>query len=258
MLGTASLEELRHHMIPNLEQNYLLSRMALLADCNLLDEVPQVLGFFSLTPGDVNDVTALPYVQPDLDLRALLDFLSVSEVTAPGTTFEWKSRPTAMPIVTAGQRAVFAEQSDVFQAFGQTNVDLRRIVFLPLEARDVISATQHTAARVLGAQFANQKISIQTAAPASSMVVISQTHYPAWKAYVDGAPAKIWRANYAFQALQVPAGQHQVQLVYEDKKLYVGVLLSALGLTACLIIWLLARFRKHGVVSLLGADQGCA
>jgi hypothetical protein len=41
---------------------------------------------------------------------------------------------------------------------------------------------------------------------------------------------KIWRANYAFQALEVPAGSHQVKLVYEDKRLLAGALLSGLGL----------------------------
>ncbi len=56
-------------------------------------------------------------------------------------------------------------------------------------------------------------------APAASLVVISQTYYPAWKAYVDGRPAKLWRANYAFQALEVPAGRHHIRLAYEDEQL---------------------------------------
>ena len=109
--------------------------------------------------------------------------------------------------------------------------------FLPLAARRSISATQQTAARVLDTRFANQSISIQTEAPAASLVVISQTHYPAWKAYVDGRPATIWRGNYAFQALEVPAGRHHIQLVYEDKKLLAGAVLSGLGLLACAGLW---------------------
>ena len=93
------------------------------------------------------------------------------------------------------------------------------------------------AARVLDTQFANQSISIQTEVPAVSMVVLSQTHYPAWKAYVDGRPAPIWRANYAFQALEVPAGRHKIQLVYEDQRLLAGAVLSGLGLLVCAALW---------------------
>jgi hypothetical protein len=152
-------------------------------------------------------------------------------------TFSW------LPwVVTAGQKPVFADDQTVIDAFFQTNIDLRRIVFLPPEARGGVSATQRTAAHVLATKFANQKISIQTEAPAASLVVIAQAHYPAWKAYVDGQPARIWRANYAFQALQVPAGRHQIQLAYEDQKLMAGAALSGLGLLACAGLWGRAHF----------------
>jgi uncharacterized membrane protein YfhO len=138
-----------------------------------------------------------------------------------------------MPLVTAGQQPVFADDRTAFDALSQTNLDLRQLVFLPLEARGRLTATQHTSARVLDAKFANESISIQTEAPAASLLVLSQTYYPAWKAYVDGQPARIWRANYAFQALEVPAGRHRIQLVYKDKMLLAGAVLSGLGLLAC-------------------------
>ena len=176
----------------------------------------------------------------------MLDFLGVAQATtANGQDLDWAPRPSAMPLVTAGQQPVFADDRAAFDALSQTNLDLRRIVFLPPEARGSISATQQTTARVLDATFANQSISIQTEAPALSLVVISQTHYPAWKAYVDGRPATIWRANYAFQALEVPAGRHQIQLVYEDKKLLTGAVLSGLGLLACAGLWVLAHLSTH-------------
>jgi hypothetical protein len=243
MLGPAVEEIIRLHQLPDLEQNCLISRLALFANCNLLDELPQVYGFFSLAPGEANNATCLPYVHTNSQFAVLLDFMGVSQITAPGTICKWVSRPTAMPIVTAGQKPVFANDQTVTDAFFQDNADLRRIVFLPPEAHGGISATQRTAAHVLATKFANERISFQTEAPAASLVVISQAYYPAWKAYVDGRPTRIWRANYAFQALQVPAGRHQVQLCYEDKRLLIGSVLSSLGLLACLCLWLLARFR---------------
>ena len=173
----------------------------------------------------------------------MLDFLGVSQTTIGGNTLEWAPRPSAMPLVTAGQQAVFADDRAAFDALSQTNLDLRQLVFLPLEARGSIAATHQTSARVLDAKFSNQSISIQAEAPAASLVVIAQTHYPAWKAYVDGQPTKLWRANYAFQALEVPAGRHQIKLVYEDKKLLAGTVLSGLGLLACTGLWWRARSR---------------
>jgi hypothetical protein len=237
MLSPVAEEIIRLHQLPDLEENCLISRLALFANCNLLDDLPQVYGFFSLAPGEANDATCLPYVHTNSDFAPLLDFMGVSQITAPGTICKWAPRTTAMPIATAGQKPVFTDDQTVIDAFAQTNVDLRRIVFLPPEARAGISATQRTAAHVLAAEFANQKISIQTEAPAASLVVIAQAYYPAWKAYVDNRPAQIWRANYAFQAVQVPAGRHQIQLRYEDKPLLIGAALSSLGLVACAGLW---------------------
>ena len=173
----------------------------------------------------------------------LLDFLGVAQTTVPGNRLEWAPRPSAMPLVTAGQQPVFADDNAAFAALSQTNLDLRQIVFLPPEARGKLSATQRVAARVLASQFANHTVAIQTEAPAPSLVVISQTYYPAWKAYVDGQPVKLWRANYAFQALQVPAGRHRIELRYEDRAFHIGAVLSTLGLLACAWLWWLARSR---------------
>ncbi len=245
MLAPAAQQALKTHVIASLEENYLLSRLGFLADCNLLEGVPQVHGFFSLVPAEANNVTVLPYVQTNCDFPALLDFMGVSQITAPGKIFEWARRPSAMPLVTAGQQPVFADDRTILNAFTQTNLDLRQVVFLPPEARGSITATRQSAARVLSAKFANQSIAIQAEASGPSLVVVSQSHYPAWRARVDGQPARIWRANYAFQAVEVPAGRHDIQMAYDDQKLRMGGLLSLLGLVACGGWGWLARRRER-------------
>ena len=113
------------------------------------------------------------------------------------------------------------------------NLDPRHTVLLPIEARGAISACAQPTAGVFDATFSNHRISFGAVAPAPTMVVVSQTWYPAWKARIDGIPAKVWRANYAFQALEVPAGRHRIELAYEDRMLRLGALLSACGLLSC-------------------------
>jgi hypothetical protein len=248
MLSPAALTFLRYNPMANLEETYLRNRLAIRVNCNLLDDLPQIDGFFSLVPREISRVVALPYDHPEQGCAGLLDFLGVSQTTVPGATLDWAPRPSAMPLVTAGQQPVFADDRTAFDALSQTNLDLRHVVFLPLEARSSITATQPTGAEHLEASFANQRVTIYSEAPAARLVVISQTYYPAWKAYVDGRPTKIWRANYAFQALEVPAGHHQIQLCYEDKKLLAGAVLSGLGLLASAGLWVLPRLRHQPVL----------
>jgi len=73
------------------------------------------------------------------------------------------------------------------------------------------------------------------------MMVISQAYYHPWHAYVDDRPVHLWPANYAFQALEMPAGRHQVRLVYEDRALHLGIGVSFAALLACGIAWVRPR-----------------
>ena len=75
-------------------------------------------------------------------------------------------------------------------------------------------------------------------ADAPAMVVVAQSYYHPWRAYVDGHATPLWRANYAFQALEVPGGKHQVTLVYEDQLFIFGCALSLVSLFACVVLWL--------------------
>jgi uncharacterized membrane protein YfhO len=63
-------------------------------------------------------------------------------------------------------------------------------------------------------------------AEAPAIVVVAQAYYHDWRVYVDGAAAPLWLANYAFQALEVPAGRHHVSLVYEDREFRWGSIIS--------------------------------
>jgi hypothetical protein len=253
MLTPAAEQTLRLNLLPDLEEHYLVHRLAAFPDCNLLDGIPQAYGFFSLAPGPIADLANLPYVQTNLDFSKVMDFMGVSLITKPGMLYDWAARPTAMPLVTAGETPVFANDQAVIDAFFQTNTDLRRIVFLPLEARRVAMAEGCAQARVLRTRFENERVEVLTTGPAASLVVVSQTWYPAWKAYVDGRPTTLWRANYAFQAVEVPAGQHKVALVYEDWSFRAGVALSLVGLVAWLA--LLGRSRLQARATQTGSKR---
>jgi len=245
MMSAATARVLQHyvHPNPNTEEAYLVSRLAMVPNCNLLDSVPTIDGFFPLTPREMNVVSHLKYSHTSGELSGLLDFMSVSKLTAPGKMFDWGSRPTALPLVTIGQQPVFAEDPAVLTSLVQSNIDLQQVVFLPPQARGVVSATRQDAARVLKQEFGQEKVAIDVQSPSPAVVVISQTYFPAWHAYVDGKTTQLWRANYGFQAVEIAtAGQHHIQLRYEDRAFHFGAVLSALGLMTIVGLW--AKTRK--------------
>jgi uncharacterized membrane protein YfhO len=74
-------------------------------------------------------------------------------------------------------------------------------------------------------------------------VVLSDTWYPGWRAFLDGQPVPIERANLSFRAVQVPQGQHDLQLAYKPASYAWGTRLS-LGTLLVVALGLVLAVRK--------------
>jgi uncharacterized membrane protein YfhO len=62
------------------------------------------------------------------------------------------------------------------------------------------------------------------------MLTLAQANYPGWRATVDDQPVPLWTANYAFQTLQVPAGEHKVRVAFRSGSFHIGAILTLIGL----------------------------
>ncbi len=75
-------------------------------------------------------------------------------------------------------------------------------------------------------------------------LLLAKAHYPGWKAYVDGAPAELVRANYAFSALDLAAGEQVVEIRYEPASWRWGLVLFGIGCCGLAAFWLISRRRE--------------
>ena len=66
------------------------------------------------------------------------------------------------------------------------------------------------------------------------LVVAVDAWDPGWRAWVDGRPAEVLRANGAFRAVAAPAGRHVVEMRYRPRPVALGLALSGLGLVTLL------------------------
>jgi hypothetical protein len=225
------------------KNNFLAKRLGYCANCNLLDNVPKVDGFFSLVPLESDGLISLLYGATNAYFPKLNDFLGVSQITAPDEFFHWQPCRTFLPLVTAGQKPVFLDDTGMLRALTQPDFDGGKMVFLPPEVKSLVTVTNQTAAHVLSSQFKAQRADIEVEAAEPSLVVVAQTYYHNWRAYVDGRPAPLLRANHAFQAIQVPAGRHHIRLAYEDLAFQFGAAVSICMAVNCFIFlhWLRKR-----------------
>ena len=88
------------------------------------------------------------------------------------------------------------------------------------------------------------KVILESETDNSAFLYVSDTYYPGWRAYVDGKETKIYRANLAFRAVEVPKGKHTVVFKYVPMSFYIGLCLTIIGILLC--IWLWRRDKKIG------------
>jgi hypothetical protein len=241
-LDAAGEADLIHAPMTNGTDLVAYQRLAFDANLNLLDEVPKVVGLYSLHLREEAEVFRLLWGKPPLS-TGLADFLAISHVNAPGQVNHWKLRPTHLPWLTAGAKPVFAGPAETVSALGGPGFEPRQTVFLPLEARAAVTVSNASPANVSGQQFSPHKVQLDVQCPDAVVMVMAQSFYHNWRACVDNRPVPLLRANHAFQSVVVPAGRHQVSLVYGDRLFHLGAAISLSSTALWIALWLWMRKR---------------
>jgi hypothetical protein len=68
-------------------------------------------------------------------------------------------------------------------------------------------------------------------------VVLLDRYDPGWQVTLDGRPAPVLRANQIFRAVYANEGKHNIKFYYRQKGLKAGLVLSLLGLTVLLVVY---------------------
>ncbi|MEI7729628.1 MAG: YfhO family protein [Verrucomicrobiota bacterium] len=237
-----SWESVRHDPVSDVTSKLL----GYYGNLNLLDGTAKLNGTFSLHQREIYQlILAAHFTQSRLP-DPLADFLSVASAPEPGKQYSFLVRTNWLPLITAGQAPVFLAASNASEkVFSDNQFDPRREIVLPLEAKGIITVTNATKATAKLITYTHHQIEFEVSAAQPALVAIAQSHYPAWHAWVDGRETRLWKANYAFQALEVPAGKHRVTLRYVDRAFLGGMVVSIVSLLI-LSIWY-AKFSRRRI-----------
>jgi hypothetical protein len=244
MLSPAALDKFNRTLLADTFNTYLGHRMGLYFNCNLLDGVAKVDGFYPLYLSEQLEALFALYAPTNGFAPGLADFLGVNRITSGSSVLQFDSRSTQLPLSTIGQKPIFAGKAETLIALAALEFSPSQVVYLPEEARQFITVTNRTVAKIVHSSFAAHRVDIEIETAQPSILVVAQSFYLRWRAYVDDRPAKLWRANHAFQALETPAGAHHVKLVYEDQPFRAGAVISGVTLLGCLATGLRRQTRR--------------
>ncbi|GFE62125.1 YfhO family protein [Geobacter sp. AOG2] len=116
-------------------------------------------------------------------------------------------------------------------------IDFRGKVFLdePPQARLVAVPGAPAKYSVKQARNTTDEVDLTVSSDRPGILVMSDLYTPDWHARVDGNEVKLYRANYAYRAVLVPAGQHTVSFRYLPKSYVIGVAMTMCGVAVFLI-----------------------
>jgi len=223
----------------NFQVDFLVRRISEWYNLNLLDKVPKVTGAFTLRPADFDKIEQYLYYTPGAHCgRGLLDFMSVTWLSSPENSTDWQPRTNALALMTGGQRPIFVPENQLLAAITSDQFDPRTEVYFPESARSLVTVSNQAKCTIHDVRFGSDTIESSVQADAPALIVLSESYYHLWRAFVDDQPVDLLRANLAFQAVQVPAGTHRLKLVYTDSNIRWGAILSALSVVICILVWL--------------------
>ncbi len=89
-----------------------------------------------------------------------------------------------------------------------------------------------------------ERVAIRVHAPGRGFLRLADQYAPGWTATVDGAPVPILRADYAFRAVEVPAGDSIVEFRYVPTVVWAGAGISAATLAGLAVAGVISHRRR--------------
>jgi len=108
-----------------------------------------------------------------------------------------------------------------------------------------VSLTNNSSSRINLVKYRNDTAVFETSTAQPQFAVFSEVYYPnGWNAYIDGKATNYQKVNYFLRGMQIPAGKHTIEFIFEPKVykqsamianlsgwgLYATILLAALGM----------------------------
>lgn len=94
-----------------------------------------------------------------------------------------------------------------------------------------------------------ERVVLKTQQNGEGFLVLLDSWFPGWTARVDGKDAPVLRANHFFRAVQLGAGEHRVEFIYEPVGFRDGLLICSATLLAVLVGSAFVGFRTRSQTS---------
>lgn len=136
-------------------------------------------------------------------------------------------------------------ETDPLPALFDADTNIHETIILEEKPDNVIPQPGRTGS-VRIVSYTPNAVTLESQTNGDTVLFLSDTYYPGWKAYVDSVPSKLYRANYAFRAVAVPTGDHTVEFRYEPDSWKLGIYGTATGVLLCILLMVWPKKQLRG------------
>ena len=187
--------------------------------------------------------------------KVLMDLLNVKyEIHYP--TRQVFQRESYLPRALVVPDSVIKKRGEVLDFLVSAEFDPTKIVVIEEGERRGsqagIRGPTPIAAKTEVISYRPDAIRVGVDSPSSGYLFLSENFYPGWEAFVDGVSTRVFRGNYLFRVIEIPAGEHVVEFIFRPLSIRIGTGVTILTLFGLLLTGILCRHRRragfHGLV----------
>jgi hypothetical protein len=207
-------------------RHYNPSYMAMMRNQGMIDKIHLVEGYNQLV---------FNHIPPPCDVDVIHDLYNVKYELAYDNTarqFGFAERQNYYPRLWFVYDVKVIKPENI-KSFMQNDkeIDYSRTVILE-ESPGIKINSKGTAPEnsIKILEYDNNKMTINASTSQNAVLVFSEIWYPAWKIFIDGEEQAVYKANYSFRAVSVPAGNHKIEMKYHSAKFYSGMYIAIFSL----------------------------
>jgi hypothetical protein len=178
------------------------------------------------------DPLVLQRVSPDMaNKEASADLMNIKwSIMQQGQSAGFGQRTSYLPRVKLYFKAdVLPDSQALDRLKTDSNYDYRNTIVLEAQPSGTLGPIDPVATAAV-TKYDESEITASVKTASNAMLFFSEVYYPAWHAYVDGRPVKIYRAFTSLRAVEVLSGTHIVSLRYESSAFATGSLITIVTL----------------------------
>lgn len=187
--------------------------------------------------------TATPAAIRALSLLSVTDFLQdpgEEPLDPPGLELAYDEpdgriyrNPNALPrVFLAGRQQTVAGEDEALRTVTAPGFDGRTVAVTERAVPGIPESGSGNAGTAALVSYEPERVEAEATATKRSLLVLTDVHFPGWKATVDGESVPIERVDYLLRGVVVPPGKHTVVFSYEPSSFRAGWIIAVVGLLA--------------------------